>query len=312
MSGAYTSLNDLFSMQFATKHTGSISKNVAQSFYTGNYKSHHQGRGMDFDEFRNYQPGDDIRNIDWKVTARLGKPYTKIFKEEKEKPVFILLDQTQTLFFGTKLNFKSVTAAEAFAYFAWNTKRKGDCIGGIVYNELEQFEFRPTLRNKTLSALLKSVCSINNSLYFAETKNSETASEPQTIPLDEALKRTLRLVKPGTSILIISDFAKTTDNTFRQLSLLKRHCELSILWVFDPMELKLPAKGIYNVTDGINQCALNINSNNRNSYHKKMHIRQSFFKNKVREMGINYAAIDCSQNTASQCQLIFRNHRKAN
>ena len=101
------------------------------STLAGGYRSKFRGRGMDFDEVRTYQPGDDIRNIDWRVTARTGKPHTKLFKEERERPVFLLIDQSKHLFFGSRNALKSVVAARAASLLVWASINAGSRIGGI-------------------------------------------------------------------------------------------------------------------------------------------------------------------------------------
>ena len=105
------------------------------STLAGGYRSKFRGRGMDFDEVRLYQPGDDIRNIDWRVTARTGKPHTKLFREERERPVFLLLDQSKHLFFGSRVAFKSVIAARAASLLIWASITAGSRIGGVLFDD---------------------------------------------------------------------------------------------------------------------------------------------------------------------------------
>jgi uncharacterized protein (DUF58 family) len=98
----------------------------AASALAGAYRSRFRGRGVDFVESRNYQPGDDIRNMDWRVTARTGRPHTKVFQEERERPVLIVLDASPSLFFGTRKMLKSVAAGKLAAAVAWAAVRRGD------------------------------------------------------------------------------------------------------------------------------------------------------------------------------------------
>jgi uncharacterized protein (DUF58 family) len=101
---------------------------------SGNYLSRFKGRGMEFDEARQYQPGDDVRTLDWRVTARTGKPHTKLFREERERAVLAWVDMRPTMFFATRGAFKSVIAARAAALIAWSTNQQGDRLGSLVFN----------------------------------------------------------------------------------------------------------------------------------------------------------------------------------
>jgi len=92
------------------------------------------GRGIDFEETRIYQPGDDIRTMDWRVTARTGKPHTKVYREERERPTFFLVDYNPSMFFGSKVAFKSVIAAKTAAILAWAAAREGNRVGGLVFS----------------------------------------------------------------------------------------------------------------------------------------------------------------------------------
>ena len=117
------------------------SKNRAQQ--SGAYMSRFKGRGMEFDEARLYQPGDDIRSIDWRVTARTGKTYTKVFREERERPVFISVDDRLTMHFATRGVFKSVLAAKLAGLLAWAAEHHGDRIGGQLFSEHDCYELKP-------------------------------------------------------------------------------------------------------------------------------------------------------------------------
>ena len=119
-------------------------KSPAASSLAGAYRSRFRGRGVDFVESRNYLPGDDIRNMDWRVTARTGKPHTKIFQEERERPVLVVLDASPSLYFGTRTRLKSVAAGQLAAAVAWASVRRGDRIGAFLLAPGAHRELRPT------------------------------------------------------------------------------------------------------------------------------------------------------------------------
>src|SRR4029077_9436130 len=112
---------------------------------SGGHLSPYKGRGVEFDESRLYQPGDDLRTIDWRVTARTGKPHTKVFREERNRPVFVWLDLRRPMLFATRGAYKGVRAAEIAALIAWSAVANGDRLGGLVFSEAEHHELRPAL-----------------------------------------------------------------------------------------------------------------------------------------------------------------------
>ena len=105
---------------------------VARALRAGSNVSRLRGRGMDFAEVRNYQAGDEIRHMEWRVTARTGKPHVKLYEEERERPVIILTDFNPSMYFGTRLAFKSVIAARLAAILAWTVVKQGDRVGGFL------------------------------------------------------------------------------------------------------------------------------------------------------------------------------------
>src|SRR5690554_5148832 len=114
---------------------------------SGALLSKFKGRGMEFDEFRHYQAGDDIRAIDWRVTARTGTPHTKLFREERERPVFVVVDLSHSMQFGTQLLFKSVQACHLAAVVAWLTVARGDRIGAVIGSQAGHVEVKPQGRD---------------------------------------------------------------------------------------------------------------------------------------------------------------------
>jgi uncharacterized protein (DUF58 family) len=128
-------LDDLMRYEWLVQTGKLLPSHPVYSILAGRHSSKLRGRGLDFEEVRPYIPGDDIRNIDWRVTARTGKTHSKVFTEEKERPTFILLDQTSWMFFGSTRFAKSVSAAQAAALGAFYTIKRGDRTGGIIFKE---------------------------------------------------------------------------------------------------------------------------------------------------------------------------------
>lgn len=209
-----------------------------RAMQSGNYVSHFKGRGMAFDETRLYQPGDDVRRMDWRVTARTDKPHSKVFREERERPLFISVDYRSSMQFATRGVFKAVQAARLAGLLAWAAQQQGDRIGGQIFSEQGCMELKPG--NGKL-ALLR--------FFNALVQPRYTSMDDST--LEHVLSRLQHHARPGSRVYIISDFRGLGSTTENYLALLARHCEVVLLHVFDPMEAELPDKGRYRFTDKV-------------------------------------------------------------
>jgi uncharacterized protein (DUF58 family) len=149
--------DELIKLRFGNSDVRLMSNKKILSSVTGGYGSRFRGRGLEFQEVRAYQAGDDIRNMDWRVTARTGKPHTKIFEEEREKPVFLVVDNSASMHFGSRVTFKSVVAAKAAAILAWSAAANHDRVGGIVYSDSSFNELRPQGGSRGVLRLLKQI-----------------------------------------------------------------------------------------------------------------------------------------------------------
>lgn len=216
---------------------------------SGGHLSRFRGRGMEFDESRVYQPGDDPRNMDWRVTARTGCAHVKLFREERERPVWLLVDQGASMRFGTRVAFKSVIAAQAAAILGWAAVDKGDRVGGLVFDETRRNEVRPAARTRGLLPLLKAMSS-----------EPDHASPGGHASLAVAAWQLLPLVRPGSLIFLVSDFAglKSDDGTW--LARLAAGNELVLVHVYDALETGAPPPGRYPVTDGSTRGVLDTHS----------------------------------------------------
>jgi len=200
---------------------------------TGQYLAPHKGRGMEFAEVRHYQQGDDIRSIDWRVTARTGETHTKLFQEEKERPVFVFTDFSNSMLFGSKLLLKSVQAAHISALVAWSACQRGDRIGGLVFNQHNHLELKPSAREKAVLKLCHNMCDSHQQALAQ-------IDQPAVNHFSENLKRLNHLAKPGSLVYLVSDFSALDDASFKQLEILSRHCELIGCHISDPFEHQLP------------------------------------------------------------------------
>src|SRR5690554_5112093 len=200
----------------------------------GNQLSKSKGRGMEFDEVRHYQSGDDIRAIDWRVTARTGQTHTKLYREEKERPVFIFVDLNPSMHFGSRLLFKSVQACHLAAALAWRAVRRGDRVGGLVYSGQRHHEIKPMARDKGVLRLLQTLVTTHRSA------TDETSVSGRSEDFQRNIQRLRQLVKTGAHVIVISDFHHLTDACVRDLRALSQHNWVQAMLVTDPMELVLP------------------------------------------------------------------------
>lgn len=237
-SGIRASLAELIGLREQARRLDLAPRGRVLATRTGGHLSRFRGRGMEFDESRVYQPGDDPRNMDWRVTARAGTPHVKLFREERERPVWLLVDQGPSMRFGTRVVFKSVIAARAAALLGWAAVDRMDRVGGLVFDELRHLERRPAARTAGLLPLL------------------ERLSEPPLEggrgygSLGEAAAHLARLVRPGSLVVAISDFAGVLSDAGLWLTELAAGTELMLVLIHDPLEAAAPPPGLYPVSDG--------------------------------------------------------------
>ena len=232
ITGTSVSLNELLSYKQQAKLQLHPVASAAYQQLAGNYLAKIKGRGMEFAEVRHYQPGDDVRTIDWSVTARTGKAHTKLFQEEKERPVFILLDLSDSMIFGSQFVFKSVQACHLAALLSWQAKQRNDRLGGIVFNQQDAVELKPTSRSKGLMRFLHQ----SEQLCKAQPFKSDN----QTQSLFMQLKRLSRLVQTGCQVHLISDFSQLDESCRKLLNQMRRHNQFNGWQISDPLEQHLP------------------------------------------------------------------------
>jgi len=234
--GIRVSLAELIEMRHRVREVQLFSTPGQRSPLIGLHHSKLRGRGVDFDQVRVYQAGDDVRSIDWRVTARTQEPHTKLFHEERERPIFILVEQSRRLFFGSGLMFKSVLAAQAAALIGWAALIHNDRVGGLVFGDNEHYEIKPRRSKQSLLQLLNRLVRVNQSLH------TEIAADRDALGI--ALRRAREVLRPGSLVIVLCDERALSDAAEQQLSLLSRHCDLLLLPLSDPLDRALPAAGL--------------------------------------------------------------------
>ena len=234
--GVTCSIEELIALKQQAQQIHFPYKRKSKALLSGGKLSSLRGRGIDFDEVRAYQAGDEIRSIDWRVTARTGQAHTKVYREEKEKPVYILLDLRNTMFFGSRRFFKSVIACHCATLLAWSTIKNGDRLGALVFSDSEHQELKPKSGTKAVLNFINIASKFSQNLL--EKKNSSSTQTKQS--LASALQKLHQVVRPGSLIYLLSDFQDFDKKTQQHLSLLNRHNDLVALRIFDPLEKNLP------------------------------------------------------------------------
>ena len=212
-----------------------------------------RGRGLNFEELRGYLPGDDVRAIDWKVTARTGEPHIRVYTEERDRPSLIVVDQRMSMFFGSRLNMKSVTAAEAAALAAYRILDQSDRVGGIVFGDEVIAEIRPQRSRNAVNRFLTALAEAN-----AMLKADAPTVDP--MPLNRPLGAVAKIARRDHLVLIISDFDGIDDRTRTIVDGLSRHNDVVLCLVHDPIAREIPEDLHIVVSDGTLQAEIQAGS----------------------------------------------------
>ncbi len=270
-SGHALALKELTYYKSKTRLLDLAVRKRIRSPLSGQYLAPHKGRGMEFAEVRHYQNGDDVRSIDWRVTARTGEAHTKLFQEEKERPVLIMADFSASMQFGSQFVFKSVQAAHLGALIAWSACERGDKLGALIFNDHHHHEFRPQSRDKA-------VLRVFHGMLDCHSEQQSMASQSTSqVSLVTQLKRLNQLAKPGSTVYLISDFVTLNEQDRatieRELQHLARHCEVVACIVSDPFEKKLPSYSeAINVSTGRTEISLALDDASfRSRFNKRAH-----------------------------------------
>lgn len=240
--GAQVDLSRLLALRFPARQLDIRRRRRALAQLSGGQRSNFRGRGIEFEEVRGYQAGDDIRAIDWRVTARTGSAHTKMFHEERERPVLLVVDQRPAMNFGSRYCFKSVLAAELTALLAWSALASNERIGGLLLRPGDHWEMRPRNSRRTVMALLSAL---------AETVDTRLPEPHEENRFPDLLRSARRVARPGSSVFIVSDLdGAEAESAQEELFQLARHTEITVIHCSDPLEVQLPPAGDYTVTDG--------------------------------------------------------------
>lgn len=240
--GAYPQLNDLLAQQYLGAQL-KLDTQLRKSRSSGHLQTSVRGRGLVFAEVRQYQPGDDIRSIDWRVTAKTQKTHTRIFTQERERPVIFAADLRSAMFFGSQHCFKSVVSAQALSLLAWAAHSATDKVGAVLLGDQAHLELKPQGSKRSLLRFLSALVEFGEQLSTPVVQDAEQH-------LETLMARVLRVSKPGSSVYIVSDYHDVNTSFERYLTQLAKHCRVTLIHVSDPLEWRLPQGPALWLSDG--------------------------------------------------------------
>lgn len=265
-NGTCVTLQELVALRLKALHQPHLNKkNSSQS---GQELVNIRGRGIDFDTIREYQAGDDIRNMAWRVTARSLKPHIKVYREEKERPVWLALDLSPSLYFGTRCMFKSVKCITEAALTGWSSLQKHERVGAIINTEQKAQVFQPHADEKFYLTILNSLAKAS---HLRPTFNEQHYLRHLLLSLQQH-------ARSGSLIYIYSDFMQFNAETEKLILSLTQRAQVVLNFIYDPFEANPPPPHQYFVTNGQEKMLLNmLDTNNRENY-------RQFFLNKIKQI----------------------------
>ncbi|HHS1136520.1 TPA: DUF58 domain-containing protein [Salmonella enterica subsp. enterica] len=263
----------------------------------GERVSRQQGRGLNFDSLRRYQPGDDVRLIDWQATARLRTPWIRLYNEERERPVFLIVDQRLDMFFATRGQTKSVAAAKVAGLLAWRSWHDGDRLGSALFGDTQYHLQKCRSPRTSLPAVLDDVLQYNQRLpqrYPDET--------PATVTLSHVLQHASRLIPSGAWVAIISDFHDLDAPGEALLAALRRRCEISAFITLDDLHLSLPAQGSLAASYQGHEAAFSLSPGLKDDIQQSITARLARLLNRLTRLGVRVNQIVVAQDLIKQLQ----------
>jgi uncharacterized protein (DUF58 family) len=298
--GVYVDLEDLIALEQRGRRVSFLPKQPVHSLLSGRFASRMRGRGLNFEEIRDYRAGDDVRTIDWKVTARLQKPHVRVFNEERDREALLVVDQRLSMFFGSRLSMKSVTAAQVAAIGAWRVLAVGDRVGAIVFNDSDLVEIRARRSRATVLQILSAVVAQNQALGVG--RGLLTAP----IMLNTAIEHAERRALHDATIIVVSDFDGADDTTRKMIGALTRHNDVVAVLVHDPLQSDLPASAAMTVTDGELQIQLEVGRDSvRQSILEATQERLKGVFAWTHELGVPVLPLSAAEETAPQLRRLL-------
>ena len=243
----HPTLADLVRLQFEARNFSLLPRQPVHSLLSGRHASRLRGRGLTFEELRRYRPGDDIRSIDWRATARLRAAHVRVYSEERDRPVLLVVDQRTTMFFGSARTTKATAAAEGAALAAWRAIERGDRVGAIIFDDEEFVDIKPQRSRETVLRICHELVRINGRLSATRRVTRSAAA------LNNALRRATNVAKHDHLLILITDYDGNDDTTHKLATYLAARNDVLAVMVYDPLGIQLSAPGPMLATDGARQ-----------------------------------------------------------
>ena len=264
----------------------------------GHHLSHIRGRGMEYDDVREYQPGDDIRHLDWRLMARTGEAHTKLYHEERERPVFVLADLRSPMSFATQGHYKSVLACYAAAMTIWTTLANGDRVGGQILGAKGEQLFRPSSNRQQVMAMMAALAKESNTSVDAE---EGIATLP--LSLSAVLAKAESTITSGTLLYIFSDFHDVDDSVQQHLMRLAQRCELKLVLISDPLEEKLPQGRRYRFLGSGRELLVDADKQQQQRYYQQFQARIQLLERLRNLRGVEFAHWQTNQHPLFRTRL---------
>lgn len=299
--GVYVSPETLLQTRFLTKDLSLEARKRSTALMEGPVRTRYKGRGMEFAEVRPYQAGDDIRTIDWRVTARMQEPYTKLFQEERERPVMLMVDQRAPMFFGSLREFKSVYAAKLAAIIGWTAHAHSDRIGALVFGDQRQHDIRAKRTKHAVLDLINRLVEANHALQTPSREHCE-------FDLHTMLMEASRIAHPGSLVILLSDFHDMTPNCAEALSRLSKSADVMAIHVYDPLEQQLPPVSQLMISNGRERQNINAEAIG-NQFSKQFETHRRQIRQICINTGVTYVKCDISLSASQFATDLFSQRR---
>jgi uncharacterized protein (DUF58 family) len=301
--GVYVQLDELAKLQHKASGFSFLPKQPIHSVLSGRHASKLRGRGLNFEELRNYLPGDDTRHIDWKVTARTRTPYVRVYTEEKDRTVWLLVDQRVSMFFGSSKRMKSVVAAEVAALSAWRVLSVGDRVGALVFNDSDISVIPPHRSRERVMQILKQVVGKNQAL------SADTGLKPDPGKLNQALKQVSLMARHDCLVCLITDGNGLNSETRKHITRLAEHNDVLTAFIYDPLEKDMPAAGRLRFADGEGQLEADTSSRKlRRSFQNEFEQKLERMQSASRRFSIPLLPLHTASPVSEQIRAVLGHH----
>jgi uncharacterized protein (DUF58 family) len=296
-------LDDLIRLKADARGFSFLPRQPITSLLAGRHASRLRGRGLAFEELRHYAQGDDVRTMDWKATARLRSPQVRVFSEERERPVLLVVDQRRPMFFGSLRAMKSVTAAEIAGLAAWRGLSSGDRVGGVLFNDGEIVDLHPHRSQTRVLRVLHELVRLNRMLL-----EPPVAAAGQ-VTLNQALEAARRRAVHEHLVVLISDLDGADEETKRLATQLAAHNDMLVIAIYDPLGASLQGRPGMVAADRGATYAIPAGTGFADSFRRAFAARLDRWTDIFRALRVPVLPISTADSPAGQLRTLFGQRR---